>query len=129
MRLESRDGPLGDEDRSHVDTAFAQRVENLAVVTARDLDLGIRVGIAKRCEEVFQRGAVSRQFAMGKAKGGIPPLRRPTSGRHSSSCDIQRAARLYQEGATGGRQMHAPRSPLEQHGAELDLEITDLFGE
>jgi len=34
MRRESRDGPLGDKDRSHVDAAFAQRVEYLAVMVA-----------------------------------------------------------------------------------------------
>jgi len=38
-------------------------------------------------------------------------------------------SRLDQKRTTGRGQPHATRPPLEQLGAELDLEIANLFGE
>ena len=73
MCRESRNGPFGDKDRSHVDAAFAQRVECLAVVVRGNLDLGVGIGIAKPGQQVLEVGAVGAQLAMREAERGVAP--------------------------------------------------------
>src|SRR5712664_4665061 len=114
MRRESRHGPFGDKDRSHVDAAFAQRMEYLAVVAGRDFDLGVGVGIAKPCQKVLEVGAVLAPLPMCEAERGVAPQGGAASRRHRAGGDIEGVPRLYQKRATGGGQTHATRSPLEQ---------------
>ena len=127
MGGESGDRPLDDKDGSDVHAAFAQRVEDVAVVLARDLDLRVRVGVAKRCQEVFDRGSVCGEFAMGEAQRGIPPHGGAASRRRGAGRDVERVPRLHKKRATGRGQAHATRPPLEELDAELDLEIANLF--
>jgi hypothetical protein len=66
---------------------------------------------------------------MGEAEWGIPsqggaPRRRDGTGR-----EVEGAARLNQKRAARRRQTDAARSALQQHRAELALEIANLFGE
>src|SRR5438105_1830247 len=110
MPRESRHGPFSDEGRSHVDAAFAQRVEYFAVVAARDLDLGVGIGIAKPGEQILEVRSVGAELAVREAERGLPSLGGAASRRHGAGGDVEGVPRLHQKRATGGGQPYAPWS-------------------
>src|SRR2546422_3041650 len=97
MCRESRNGPFADNDRPHVDAAFAQRVECLAVVASRNLDLGVGIGIAKPGQQVLEIGAVGAQLAMREAERGVAPQGGAASRRDGAGRDIEGVPRLHQK--------------------------------
>ena len=66
---------------------------------------------------------------MREAEWGVPSHGGAPSRGDGAGGDIEGMSRLDQKRTTRGGQPHATRPPLEQLGAELDLEVANLFGE
>jgi len=127
QRVEPGDGPLGDEHGGDVDLSLSQGVVGVRIALARHVHLRLRVGVAKRREQVLDVRGVHRELAVCEVEVGSAVLAGAAGAGHGASRRVQRAARIGEESLARTREPDPARDALEQRHPQFPLEVADLL--